>query len=187
MQIVVNNYGGDELSWLPKGEVFLYDKKDLNVGYNIYDYMDFITNNYDKLDDLVLFTKGNMLKRHITQDEWDKIKDNKTFTPILTQGHETDGVINYYKDGLYYEVNNSWYINSYESKYYKTYGDFAKDFNLPNPDYLGFAPGGCYIVPRENILKRDILFYEKLKALVSWTQLPAEAHMIERSLYNIWL
>lgn len=186
MKIVVNNYLNDDLSWLPEGEVTIYDKKNLNVGYNIYDYLDWIIKNYDNLPDTVLFTKGNMLKRHITPEEWEKIKDNKTLTPILTQNHKTDGVINYYKDGLYYERNDSWYLISYQSKYYKTYKDFAMDFSLPNPDYLGFAPGACYIVPKENILKYNILFYDKLKALVSWTQLPAEAHMIERSLYNIW-
>lgn len=187
MQIVVNNYHGDDLSWLPEGDVTVYDKKDLNVGYNIYDYLDWITKNYNNLPDLVLFTKGNMLQRHITLEEWDKIKNNKTFTPILTQNHKTDGIVNYYKDGLYYETNDSWYFHSYESKYYKKYEDFARDFDLPSPSYLGFAPGACYIVPKENILKRDVLFYDKLKALVSWTKLPAEAHVIERSLYNLWL
>jgi hypothetical protein len=183
---VVNNYHGNDLLWLGDIPKVVYDKKELNVGYNIYDYMDYIIRNYDNLPDIVIFTKGNMLERHITPEEWDKIKDNETFTPILTQNHKVDGVTAYYKDGLYYEKNDSWYLYSYERRYFDNYKDFATEFGLPNPPYLGFAPGACYIVPKENILKHDILYYEKLKSLVSWTQLCAEAHLIERSLVNIW-
>ena len=186
MQIVINNYGQDDLSWLPQGEVTVYDHKKKNFGYNIFDYMDWIVKNYDKLDDIVLFTKGNMLKRHITPEEWDKLKDNKTFTPLLTQGHKVDGVINYYDKGLYYEKNDGWYFNHFEHKFYDNYKDFSKDMGLPNPQYLGFAPGACYLVPRENIVKHPKEFYNKLKEMVEYTQLPAEAHMIERSIYNIW-
>jgi hypothetical protein len=185
-QIVVNNYGDHDLSWLKSDNLIVYDKKELNVGYNIYDYLDYIIKNYDNLPDIVIFTKGNMLERHITPEEWEKIKDNETFTPILTQNHKVDGVTAYYKDGLYYERNDSWYLYSYERRYFDNYKDFATEFGLPNPPYLSFAPGACYIVPKENILKHDILYYEKLKSLVSWTQLPAEAHLIERSLVNIW-
>jgi hypothetical protein len=185
-QIVVNNYGDHDLSWLKSDNLIVYDKKESNLGYNIFDYMDYIIKNYDNLPDIVIFTKGNMLERHITPEEWEKIKDNETFTPILTQNHKVDGVTAYYKDGLYYERNDSWYLYSYERRYFDNYKDFATEFGLPNPPYLGFSPGACYIVPKENILKHDILYYEKLKSLVSWTQLPAEAHLIERSLVNIW-
>lgn len=181
---VINAHNGNT-DWLPKDAV-IYDKKDLNVGYNIYDYMDYIINNYDNLPNVVLFGKDNMLERHITQKEFDKLKNNKEFTPLLTQEHKTDRTISMYIDGLYYEKNDSWYLNSYPSKYYSSYGDFAKDFNLPSPPYLGFAPGACYIVPKENILKHPKEYYQRLKDLVSWHQTPAEAHLIERSLYNIW-
>lgn len=184
MQIVVNNYGDHDLGWL-EGDLVVYDKKDLNVGYNIYDYMDYIVRNYDSLPDAVMFTKGNMLERHITREEFEKVKDNRKFTPLLTQNHKTDGHINYYEDGLYHEKNDSWYLYSYPSKY-KSYGDFARDFGLPNPEYLGFAPGGCYIVPRENILKHPKDFYQRLKDLVGYSQINGESHAVERSLYNIW-
>jgi len=182
---VVNNYSDNDLFWVEVPMV-VYDKKELNVGYNIYDYLSYIVDNYNDLPDVVLFMKGNMLKRHISQGEWDKIKDNTTFTPILTQNHEVDNVGNKYIDGLYYEKNDSWYLYSYPRRYYTNYNDFARDFDLPTPEYLGFAPGGCYIVPKKNILKHGILFYEKLRSLVSWHQTPAEAHMIERALHTIW-
>lgn len=187
MLFVINSYNGNT-DWIKDytDEVVFYDKKDLNVGYNIWDYMDWIVNNYDNLPDVVLFGKDNMLERHITKEEFDKVVNSKTFTPLLTQNHKVDGNIAMYIDGVYYEKNTYWYLYSYPSKYYKDYATFAKDFDLPHPPYLPFSPGACYIVPRENILKHSKDFYARLKELVSWHQTPAEAHLIERSLYNIW-
>lgn len=184
---VINDYNGNT-DWIKEytNDVVFYDKKELNVGYNIYDYMDYIVNNYDNLPDVVLFGKDNMLERHITKEEFDKVVNNKTFTPLLTQNHIVDGKNAFYLNGIYHEINNSWYLYSYPNKYYKEYKEFADEFNLPNPQYLPFATGGCYIVPRENILKHPKEFYAKLKELVSWHQTPSEAHLIERSLYNIW-
>jgi len=182
---VINSYNGTT-DWITTDSVTFYDKKDKNVGYNIYDYLSYIIDNYDNLPETILFGKDNMLERHITKEEFDSLKDNKTFTPLLTQNHKTDGIINYYKDGIYHERNDSWYLYSYPSKFYSKYEDFAKDFDLPNPDYLPFAPGACYIVPKSNILKHSKEYYERLRALVDWHQTPAEAHLIERSLYNIW-
>lgn len=181
MQIVVNNFHGDDLSWLPEGEVFVYDKKDKNVGSNIYDYMSWIVDNYDNLDDLVLFIKGNMLKRHITPEEWEKIKDNKTFTPILTQNHKTYLPVCWYEDGIYCEVNDYWYLNEHPTK-----NDILSLLKIEERLYNKFAPGACYIVPKENILKHSKEFYQKLRDSVDWDVAPGEAYLIERSLYHIW-
>ena len=148
--------------------------------------MDYIVNNYENLPDRVLFCKDNMLQRHITKSEFDACLKKEGFVPLLTQNHITDGKTAMYINGLYHEINNSWYLWAYPHKYYREYADFAKDFNLPNPPYLPFAPGACYIVPRENIHRHTKDFYARLKELVSWHQTPAEAHLIERSLYNIW-
>lgn len=187
MHWVINSYNG-LTDWIKDytDSVTFYDKKDLNVGYNIYDYMDYIVNNYDNLPDKVLFGKDNMFSRHITKKEFDECLKKDGLVPLLTQGHITNGESAMYLNGMYHEINNSWYLWSYPSKYYTKYEDFAKDFGLPNPPYLPFAPGACYIVPKEHILKHSKEFYAKLKELVSWHQTPAEAHLIERSLYNIW-
>lgn len=187
MHWVINSYNGNT-DWIKEytDSVTFYDKKDLNVGYNIYDYMDYIVSNYDKLPDVILFGKDNMLERHITKEEFDKVVNNKTFTPLLTQNHKTYLPVCYYENGMYYEKNDSWYMREYPSKYFTNYGTFAFTFDLPNTPYLPFAPGACYIVPKENILKYPKVFYERLRDLVSWNKTPAEAHLIERSLYNIW-
>ena len=182
MQIVVNNFHGDDLSWLPKGEVFVYDKKDRNVGSNIYDYMSWIVDHYDTMDDVVMFTKGNMLKRHITLEEWEKVKDNKTFTPLLTQHHKTYLPVCWYEDGSFCERNDYWYLQEYSAR---DMGIISL-LGMNGREYNKFAPGACYIVPKENILKHSKEFYIKLRDGVDYTQHPGEAYLIERSLYHLW-
>ena len=187
---VINNFSQSDLEWVKEYEpddVIIYDKKDKNFGYNIYDYLDYIVKNYDFLPEICFFVKGNMLERHITKQEFVKLVNNKTFTPLLTQNHATYMPVCYYHDGLYYERNDSWYMFEHERKHFSTYNEFADIMGLPKTEYLGFAPGACYIVPRENILKRSKEFYQKLLSFVDYCQLPAEAHAIERALYTIWL
>ena len=59
----------------------------------------------------------------------------------------------YTKNGLYYEINNSWYFNNWASKYFVNYNDFLRYVykNPLIPDYVTFAPGGDHIVPREKV------------------------------------
>lgn len=164
----------------------VYHKGRVNVGYNISTVMSYIIENYDHLPDMCVFVKDNMLSRHITKEEFDKVVNNKTFTPLLTQNHKTYLPTCKYEDGIYCEFNNSWYFNSYPHKYFSTYKEFAGIMGLPNPEYLKFAPGACYAVPRENILKRPKEFYQKLLEFCSWSKENSESHCIERSLIDVW-
>ena len=128
---------------------------------------------------------GNQAK-----EEFEKVKDNKTLTLLLTQNHRTysdnDGVVCYYENGLYYERNDFWYLREHPTKTVNSKNDLVKLLNLTDK-YIGFAPGGCCIVPRENILKHSKEIYQKLKDCTSWHQFPGEAYLIERGLYNLWL
>lgn len=190
MKWILNDYFGTN-EWVKEytKDPVLYDKKDLNVGLNIYDYMDYIVKNYDNLPKIMLFGKTNMLERHITKEEFDKLIKSKKFTPLLTQNHRTysdgEGEVCFYKDGLYYERNNFWYLSQYPTRNVanKTYLTELLKLNTP---YVGFAPGGCYIVPKENILKHPKEVYEKLRDMTGWYQHPGEAYLIERGLYNLW-
>ena len=187
MKWIINAYNGNT-DWIKDytGDVIFYDKKDKNVGYNIHDYMDYIVTNYDNLPDLMLFGKDNMLERHITKEEFDKLVNKKRFTPLLTQNHKTYLPVCFYENGIYCETNDSWYMREHERKHFNTYDEFAKIMGIPVAQYLMFAPGGCYIVPKENILKHSKDFYKKLRSFVDYCQEPAEAHAIERTLYTIW-
>lgn len=201
MKVIATHYGDHDISWIPeysKGDYLIYDRSDCglqnriprdNLGDADFDRLTYIIDNYYNLPDIFVLTKSNLFK-FITPDEWDKVKDNTDFTPLLTQNHPTysddQGIVCYYQNGMYYERNNSWYLNSVPAMYFRSYADFAHEFMLPNPDYLPFAPGGNYIVTKERILRYGLDMYERLAAILPYCQRPGEAQMIERSLFTLW-
>ncbi len=205
--VVVSNYNND-IGWVPErtDNYLIYDRgehdvlpytvdpkkvvKPPNVGYNIYDYLTFIIDHYERLPDRTIFTKGNVFPRHVTKAFFDGISNNDAFTPIEDPRMHNPKMPSAFfsSDGGFNEINNSWYLNHHPVKYFSNYNDFLKFcFKDPViPDYVRFPPGANYIVPKENILKYPRIFYENLKIFVSHTPLPGEAHIIERALYTIW-
>lgn len=167
----------------------IWDKSKLNVGENIYDILSFIIKNYETLPKVCVFVKDNLFPRYITKEEFDLVAQNKTFTPLLTKNHKTKFPNCFYsEDGMFNELNTSWYLTTYPAKHFRIYNEFALSCGLKmDHKWLKFAPGGNYIVPKENILKRSKMFYELLKSYVDYTAVPGEAHMIERALYEIFL
>lgn len=156
-----------------------------NIGSDIYDKLTFIIDNFWNLPEVAVYTKANLFK-YITKEEFDKLRDNKTFTPLLTQNHKTYMPVCYYKNGMYYEINNGWFLGAHpvmhEARTYELYHMLGID----KMEYIPFAPGSNYILPKENILKHSKKFYEKLRAYLDWTIYPGEAQIIERGLYTLW-
>lgn len=183
----MNDYHNNS-EWIKEytNDFVLYDKKDKNVGSNIYDYMSFIVDNYENLPDLMLFGKTNMLERHITKEEFNKLVKNKTFTPLLTQNHEVYDPICWYEDGIYCETNDMWYLLEHPCKSINSCAEVKKMCGMDERKYNKLTPGACYIVPSENILKHSKEFYTKLRDYCDWHETPGEAYLIERSLYHIW-
>jgi len=205
--LVVSNYNND-LSWVPEytDQYVIYDKtkenihppklnekrvvKTPNVGYNLFDYFSYIVDHYENLPNCVIFTKGNVFPRHVSQAHFERIMNNQYFTPIEDyRMHKERWPVQFFSsDGGFCEVNNGWYLQHHKTKYFHNYKDFLTFcFKEPViPRYIRFAPGACYIVPKENILKLPKVFYENLKIFISYSQLPGEAHIIERALHTLW-
>lgn len=160
-----------------------------NVGQVDYDKLCYLVNNYDSLPEVFLWGKTNLFK-FITNQEYDQVKDNKFFTPLLTKDHKTysdnNGIVNYYTADIYWERNNSWYLSQFPTKYFNSYQDFAKAFQLPCPPYLPFAPGGNYILTREIVHKYSRDFYSNMASILPYCREPGEAQMAERSYFNLW-
>lgn len=197
MRYIISRYNHD-LSWLPEysQDVVIYDRSESpilseviiapNIGSDIYDKFTFIIDNYDNLPDVAVYTKANIFK-YITKEEFDKICNNKTFTPILTRNHkEKPGVCFYSEDGMYNEINNGWYLSSHPPKSRETARELRSLLKLEGYEYLKFAPGSNYIVPKENILKHPKEHYIKLRSFLDWAVYPGEAQIIERGLYTLW-
>lgn len=205
--LCVSNYNND-ISWIKNydNEYIIYDRSDnginlddynhiktLNVGYNIYDMMTFIIDNYNNLPDYITFIKGNIFPRHVSKEYFEKIINNKFFTPIFDYTlHQVQmPTCMFSSDGSFSEYNNSWYMGTWHPRKYLTtnYNDYLSYIfkNPIHPQYVTFAPGGNYVVPKENVLKYPIEFYKNLRKFVGYEQQPIEAHIVERSLYTIWV
>lgn len=199
MKYIVSRYNQD-IDWLKEytDDVVLYDRSEEplanaivvpNIGTDIADKLRFIIENYDNLPDVAVYTKANLFK-YITKEEFDKVKDNKTFTPLLTQFHSTtkSGVvdISYYHGRMYHEINNLWYLGAHPVKYEEHAEELQRMLGIYGLSYLPFAPGSNYILPKENILKHSKDFYDRLRNYLMWDRYPGEAQIIERGLFTLW-
>ncbi len=201
--LMVSNYNAD-ISWILDytDDYIIYDRSDTdewtrpfdqskvirvpNIGWDIYDKFTYIIDNYDKLPESMIMTKGNIFK-YITQNEFNEICNNTSFTPIFTKHHKTYMPVCFYgEDGIFNEINNSWYLNSHIAKYFSNYNEFIKGLGIEIPQYIKFAPGSNYIVTKKDILKHPKSFYEKLRQMIDYSAHPGEAQIIERFLYTLW-
>lgn len=195
MKFIVSRYNND-IEWVKDytDDFVVFDRSEIpldwpqvhvvpNIGSDIYDKFKYIVDNYDNLPDVAVYTKGNLFK-YMPREEFDAVKDNKVFTPLLTKNHVVDGVISMYnEDGVYMEVNDAWILNVFPDKASR---QFAKFLGVTGQPYFTFAPGANYILPKENILKHPKEFYQKCLEYIGWDRYPAEAQLLERSLYHIW-
>ncbi len=202
---VLVNYNHDPKDWwLDYGykpeNVTLYDRSDdgvertfaaktyktPNLGDVDADKLGHIIQNYDTLPDIFLFSKTNLWK-FISKEEFDKVKDNEGYTPLLTQNHRTYsdqyGVVCRYSGGIYEERADSWFFNAGldSSGRFANWQEWAQTFALPATHFVPFSPGGSYILTRDKVHKYGKDFYEALRNTLPYAQRPLEAHCVERS------
>ena len=198
MKWIVSRYNHD-ISYLPKytDDVVLYDRSEVpapnsivvpNIGSDWYDKFHYIIQNYDNLPDVAVYTKANIFK-YVSPEEFEEIKDNKTFTPILTKHHraysDDRGVVCFYdEDGMYNERNDQWYLVGRPPK--NDAFQLMLTLGISDQEYVKFAPGSSYIVPKETILKYPRKTYEYLRSMLDYSVYPSEAWIIERGIFNFW-
>ena len=200
MKFVISRYNQD-ISWLndyPDSQCIIYDRSDNgtgvtnaisvpNIGSDLYDKFTFIIDNYENLPDVAVYTKANLWK-YITKEEFDLVKDNKTFTPLLTKNHKVydddKGQVCWYnEEGMYCERNDYWYLGAHPAWHFR---EITEMFGMNKREYNAFAPGSNYILPKENILKHPKSLYEKLRSFLDWDVYPGDAQLLERNLYYLW-
>jgi hypothetical protein len=214
MKYIVSRYN-QSTDWLSNytDDFIIYDRSEEpmqgewvipvpNIGSDIYDKLTYIIDNYDNLPEVAVYTKANLFK-YISKEEFDQVKDNTTFTPLLTQHHKEvlcdfgmpnpGAPFSFYKDGMYYELNYPSYLKQHRTK--DLYFCFANTFQdhplfsllgIKGMEYLPFAPGSNYIIPKGNILQHPKFFYEELRSHLGWDRYPGEAMIIERGLYTVF-
>lgn len=154
-----------------------------------YDKLRYLAENYDNLPEVFLWGKTNLFK-YITKEEFDRVKDNKTFTPLLTQNHkiysDNLGPVNYYSGNMYWERNNNWYFSQFQSRYIHSWSEWADIYSLANPPYIPFAPGGNYILTRDKVHKYSRDYYQNMASMLPYCFEPVEAQCAERSYTLMW-
>ncbi len=159
-----------------------------NRGNVDYDKLSYLVDNYDTLPAVFLWGKSNLFK-YITKEEFDEALKTPEFKPLLTQHHKTygdkNGPICFYQDGMYYERNDYWYLYQHTS-FFKTWQEWAFEFQLPSPRYIPFPPGGNFLLTRERVHRYSRDFYEAMRDTLPYCQLPGEAQLAERSYYLLW-
>jgi len=194
MKYIISNYNND-LSWVPKytDDYIIYnqgeplnDSKVVQVshrGSDICDKFSWIIDNYNSLPEVVCLCKGNLFK-FITPQEFEKVKDNKVFTPLLTQHHKVYyPICGYDQNGIYCERNDFWYLQGQPLKYAK---EIIEYFKMSERTYNVFAPGSNYILPCESILRTHLEDYKLLRSWIDYDIYPAECQLMERNLYYLW-
>lgn len=186
-----------------------------NVGQNVYDIFDFIDSNYENLPSIMIFCRAAFLNPkddgvpkydengkklstgNCSEETFLKLVNNKEFTEIHDFGAEAHerykgqskpaSKLDYDGKG-FLEINNSWYVNSHATKYFRKLNDlFDEIFETPShPEYVRFSPGANYLIPKENALQYNRFFFETMKNFIGWDILTGEAHMFERATYTIF-
>ncbi len=137
-----------------------------NTGHNISDYFRYFIDHYECLPAHMMLAKGNMIGRHLTQEFFDKVYDNKHYTFLYSDRNYVDkcGVSYQLYDGAFLEVNNSWYAFTKVHKYFSNFNDLLtfvfKDPIIPK--WLLFIPGACYIKYSEQVKNYPNVFYENI-------------------------
>ena len=172
--------------------MILYDRSDYpipgsnivpNLGTDIADKLHYIITNYNNLPPVVIYTKANLWK-YITKEEFDKVKDNSFFTPLLTKNHEQKPGVSFYLNDIYWEINNYYYLNAHPCKFNPK--EIATFTGIDKLEFVPFSPGSNYILTAQDIHKHPVDFYIKLYNYLTYSVYPGEAQILERSLYTIW-
>jgi len=192
MKYIVSRYNHDD-SWLKEysDDIVMYDRSEMplkkaivvpNIGTDIYDKFTYIIDNYDNLPDVAVYAKANLFK-YITKEEFDLVKNNKTFTPLLTQHHKTYLPVCWYENGIYCERNDYFYLIPHPAKYAI---QIKEIFKMDEREYNTFAPGSSYILTKQDILRHPKSLYIKLRSFLDWTVYPGDAQLLERNLLYLW-
>lgn len=176
-----------------------------NTGHNITTYFEYFAEHYEQLPEVICLCKGNMLGRHLSEEYFRRVYDNKYFTYLYEDKDSREkfskvpdgenkktgisSISSLVTESQYIEENTSWYVDSpnHPHRYFDNFDDLLsfiyKDPVIPR--YCLFSPGACYIVRQEQIKKHSPSFYRNLNKIMNYglnPNFPSEAHMVERML-----
>lgn len=148
-----------------------------NVGRETHTYLYHVITNYDKIDDIIIFTQGNYTD-HI----------NATPTKFKEYFSNIKGLSNNFIDCKHWgEFARSYNFNISQHKgnlsnVHLTYGPwYERVFGEKYNESTLIYPGAIFSVRKALILSRSKEFYERLIKEVDYDNAPQECHFMERS------
>jgi len=181
MIIVVARYN-ENIEWTKQfPNVIIYNKgQKLNNGYkevclnNVgregHTYYKYICDNYDNLDDYIIFLQGNPF------DHSPNIISN---LKKYINNKELNIDFNFLSENIHYsslnlECNKYWQCKNIHKNWERVFGS-----NIGNHECI-FGAGAQFIVSKNNILKNPKHFYENIVKMLEYTIDPLEGYDIER-------
>lgn len=162
----------------------------VNPGHSLANFMSFIADNHEGLPRTTLLLKSNIIGRHVTREYFESRFTNTYYTPLFYDPglRPRAQVISQVGDGLVIEVNNAWYVDSSTDSYFRTFNELLHFIyqDAVQPEWVAFAPGGCYVVPRENLEHLPASLLRGLAWLTSYQYFPPEAYLLERLLHTLF-
>jgi len=207
MKAILVNYNHSPNDWwLDYGfkpeDVSVYDRSDdgvertfaaktyrtKNVGNVDYDKLSWIVENYFDLPEVFLWGKTNIFK-YVDPDQLRTAIDKGEYAP-LCKDHPTTtdsfGVAAETRSGLYYERSDpfGWWTHVLTNQV--NWSQWCEMFGIKYGEYIPFPPGGNFILTKERVQKYGVDFYEAMRNMMPYCQLPAEAAHAERSYHLLW-
>eukprot|EP01038_Epipyxis_sp_PR26KG_P005775 gene5775-7973_t len=209
LTVVIARYNEslDHLSWLSNYSHVIYSRsyisreennlnivlENKNVGKEAYIYLKFITENYDNLPEIIVFSQAKhdgLHWLHFTNKDFKesiiKISTNKYhfnhqndgFAFLLPVCVPFDGGLLAHKK-LHIILNQrTW--ESWAMEYYSMKKVFFQEYLKFEVEYPRFAPTGCFAVSKSTILRNSRKYYLSLLGLLSKEKDPKIGHWFER-------
>lgn len=161
-----------------------------NPGHSLRNFLTWLWENYDDLPETVALLKGNALGRHMSEEYFARVVDNHHYTLLYEDASYSwvPGVSSLLYESAFLERNDSWYADTRPHRYFATL-DQLIDFlyvDQTHPEWVLFAPGACYLLPRANVTKNPRDLYLALSHISAYSHFPAEAYMVERLLHMVF-
>jgi len=120
----------------------------------------------------------------MTKEYWESNYNNRYYTLLWNDPNfvSQENIAYSLYSGIFLERNNSWFIDKKIHRYFTDVNQLLSFFYNINeyPKFNLFAPGGCYIVEKERIMRYPKSFYVGVNKILDYNFFPSEAYIIER-------
>lgn len=193
-KVTIYNKGNDDINILSSDNITII--KLPNTGRESHTYLYHIVNNYDNLEDMVVFLQGNPFDHGSSAEELINGLHGKTLNKIIFSCSiiavpnklSYQSFVNkpHYEDSFYNislkDLKTTKWRDVNPSKEYSNTEEFRQKcgINIPKSDQFFISYGANFAVLKKDIIAKPKKFYKKLLNIVAHSKSPIEGHYFER-------